>query len=73
MRKCREEIEREREKVVLVRVIYSVIVLFGKLGRRLREREFVGSVINSVIVLGGKVGRRLGERERESDCRESDK
>ena len=43
-------------------MINSVIVLGGKVGRRLREREFVGSVINSVIVLGGKVGRRLRER-----------
>ena len=30
---------RERENVVVVRVIYSVIVLCGKVGRKLGERE----------------------------------
>ena len=59
-----------RESGVVEGVINSVIVLGGKVGRRLRERFIVEGVINSVIVLGGKVGRRL--RERETGCRESD-
>ena len=36
--------------------------MFGKVGRRLRERWVAERVIYSVIVLGGKVERRLRER-----------
>ena len=41
------------------RVIYSVIVLCGKIERRLRVRGVVECVIYSLVMFGGTVGMRL--------------